>query len=218
MPLLAGASLMLVASAGFGGCGGGGGGSGSTSSTSSTGGSGSSTSSSGGGGTQPPEWHIDPIDAEFVQTEFATHYTVTMTPDTTTAPKSLIVTWTLALQLVDPAGAPDPTTPGSGAAVDTACTNAGVGTSAPVQDTVPLAEPTSTDTFRWTHPDPANSTPPGTYGCNHAYQGPSGHQGLVTATVSDGVWTCTATYKGTNTSGPNSVASGTASEPSCTHP
>jgi hypothetical protein len=46
------------------------------------------------------------------------------------------VTWTLKLELVDKAGAPDPATPGSGAAVDLGRTNAGVGTHEPQKATV----------------------------------------------------------------------------------
>jgi hypothetical protein len=36
-------------------------------------------------------------------------------------------------------------------------------------------------------------------GCNHAVEGPHGHEGTVTVVVSDGTWNCTATYLGTNT-------------------
>lgn len=69
--------------------------------------------------------------------------------------------------------------------------------------------------FSWFHPDAVDSTPPGKYACNHADQGPSGHQGLVTAVVSDGVWQCTASFKGTHSSTPTSVTDGTASQPVC---
>jgi hypothetical protein len=151
-----------------------------------------------------------------VQAEFATHYTVTMVPDTSQAPKALNIAWDLSLQLVDPAGAADPSTPGSGAAVDDACTNAGLGTTTPVTKQVTLASPSSNDTFVWTHPDPPNSTPPGKYGCNHAFQGPSGHQGLVTVTVGDGVWTCVESYAGTHSSDVTSGTDPNASDPVCT--
>ena len=161
----------------------------------------------------PPEggapWSINPLTATFVQVEFATHYDVTITG---AVPPAMTVSWSLNLQLVDPPGAPDPSTPGSGAAVDIGCTNAGVGTPNPLVDT--LAAGATTDDFVWHHPDPADSTPPGMYSCDHADQGPSGHQGLITAVVSDGTWQCTATYKGTHTSDATNSA---ASTPVCKH-
>jgi hypothetical protein len=123
------------------------------------------------------------------------------------------VTWTLTLELVDKAGAPDPATPGSGAAVDLGCTNAGVGTHEPQKAVVEPGHPTSA--FVWHHPDPASSVPPGRYHCDHNDQGPRGHQGLVKVVVADQQWECTATYKGTETSTAKSVEEKTASEPKC---
>lgn len=126
----------------------------------------------------------------------------------------LHMTWTLTLELVDKAGAPNPGTVGSGAAVDLGCTNANVGLPAPAiaPDKDTLSE---FIIFVWHHPDPPDSVPVGKYHCNHADMGPRGHQGLITFVVSDKQWRCTATYKGTNSSTGKSVKDGTASEPTC---
>jgi hypothetical protein len=169
-----------------------------------------------------------PLTALFDQTIFATHYYADIYAPTPLS-GTFTYTWTLTLQLVDPSGAPDPTTPGSGAAVDVGCTNAGVGTPDPFVDTkptsyveyrsdasIPEGMNVLDDAFIWFHPDPADSNPPGKYGCDHLDQGPSGHQGLITATVSDGIYKCTATYKGTNSDTADSVKNGTASQPVCT--
>ena len=178
----------------------------------------------GGDGSTPAlRWHIDPIISTFMQATFSTQYSVVITGNTQggtalALPKTLTVSWRLQLQLVDPSGAPDPATPGSGAAVDVGCTNAGVGTPNPLVDSLAPSGSTSTrinDVFSWFHPDAVDSTPLGKYACNHADQGPSGHQGLVTAVVSDGVWQCTASFKGTHSSTPTSVTDGTASQPVC---
>jgi len=123
------------------------------------------------------------------------------------------VTWTLTLELVDKAGAGDPTTPGSGAAVDLGCTNAGVGTHEPQKAVAEPGHPTPA--FVWHHPDPASSIPPGRYACDHNDQGPRGHQGLIKVVVADKQWECTATYKGTESSTAKSVEEKTASEPKC---
>ncbi len=176
------------------------------------------------GSTPALGWHIDPLIATFDQATFSTQYSVVITGNTQGGSMvplpttNLTVSWSLQLQLVDPSGAPDPSTPGSGAAVDVGCTNAGVGTPNPQVDPLMPGGATATrinDLFSWFHPDAADSTPPGKYACNHADQGPSGHQGLVTATVSDGVWQCSASYKGTLSSSATSVSSGMASTPVC---
>ncbi len=116
------------------------------------------------------------ITATFQQAEFATHYTAQASDR---AKKALTFTWTLKLQLVDKAGANNPGIPGSKAAVDGKCNNGGKLTS-------------STKEFIWKHGDA------GLGNCDHSTMGPSGHQGLVTLVVSDGLWSCTATYGGTN--------------------
>ena len=128
-------------------------------------------------------------------------------------PETVTVTWTLKLELVDKAGAPDPNTPGSGAAVDLGCTNAGVGTHEPQKTTVAVR--VLTTEFVWHHPDADASIPPGKYHCDHADMGPHGHQGLITVVVADKRWECTATYKGTLSSTAASLTNGTASEPKC---
>src|SRR5262249_44436828 len=101
-----------------------------------------------------------------------------------------------------------PQTPGSGAAVDIGCSNA-VGVRTPQEELVKVGH--ISPSFIWHHPDAADSVPAGTYHCNHEDMGPHGHQGLITVTVADKHWKCTATYKGTE----QSVKDGTASEPVC---
>jgi hypothetical protein len=155
---------------------------------------------------------IGSIDAVFVPAMRATRYTVSRFHLNGKAEK-VTVTWKLALELVDKAGAPDPGTPGSGAAVDVGCTNAGVGTPNPAATVVEPGHPTSA--FTWHHPDAADSVPPGKYNCDHTDMGLRGHQGLITVVVADKNWSCTATYKGTNSSTNKSVENKTASEPKC---
>jgi hypothetical protein len=169
----------------------------------------------GGIDAKPPGWTLQPIKASFEQVVFGTHYDAIFdAPSPTAVGSPVTFSWTIELTLVDSAGAPSPTNPGSGAAVDPACTNAGDGTSAPSVQTKSAAAHLDS-TFTWFHPDPASSTPAGKYACDHTKEGPSGHQGLVTVVVSDGKWQCTAQYKGTNSSDATSVASGIASEPVC---
>ena len=122
-----------------------------------------------------------------------------------------MATWTLELALVDPAGANPPGRPDEAAAVDLGCNNAGVGLpNDPFKQAVDKMDEDSD--FIWHHPDGA---PTDTYHCDHTMMGPHGHQGLVTVVVHYGVWECTASYKGTNTSTKYSVKQGTASEPIC---
>lgn len=137
---------------------------------------------------------LSAVTAEFVQAEFATHYTVEAV-DLSGTPK---YSWSLKLELVDRPGAPDPTNPGSAATVDPGCTNNLYGLS-------PSDTSHSTE-FVWHHPDPQDSVPLGRYHCNHQLEGPSGHQGVVTVTVTQGTWVCTASYDGTN-SGKGKAAS-----------
>ena len=155
---------------------------------------------------------IGPIDADFVPAKRETQYYVSRY-HLNGKPEPVTVTWTLKLELVDKAGAPDPATPGSGAAVDLGCTNAGVGTHEPQKTTVEKGH--TTTSFVWHHPDPDASIPPGKYHCDHADMGPHGHQGLITVVVADKDWSCTATYKGTLSSTAASLTNGTASEPKC---
>jgi hypothetical protein len=108
------------------------------------------------------------------------------------------VEWTRQLELVDKAGPPNPGTPGSKAAVDSGCTNAGVGVSKPEKVAVNLNE--KTYQFVWLHPDAANSVPPGRYHCKHLATGPRGHRGLVSVIVTGKGWEGTEGYKGTNSS------------------
>jgi len=159
-----------------------------------------------------PSISIGPIDADFMPAQRQTYYSVQRF-HLNGKPEAVTVTWTLKLELVDKAGAPDPATPGSGAAVDLGCTNAGVGTNEPQKATVERGH--QTPAFIWHHPDAVASIPPGKYHCDHADMGPHGHQGLITVVVADKEWECTATFKGTESSTANSVKNGTASEPKC---
>ena len=147
-------------------------------------------------------WAIGPIDAAFDPACYCTDYQVTVFVTTVSAPGSWNVTWTLQLMLVDRAGMPDPSVPGSGAAVDPGCDNKGAGTVHPVTEALSFAANGEKDTssFTWYHPDPATPAggyPAGTYHCNHALQGPVGHEGVITVTVTHGALVCTAKYWGT---------------------
>jgi len=158
-----------------------------------------------------PPFQIRAIVANFYPSLFETQYAV-LVHNPEGMRDALTASFKITLELVDKAGAPNPGTPGSGAAVDLGCTNAGVGIPHPE---IANDELHGLFLFGWTHPDPADSDPPGKYHCNHMDMGPSGHQGLITIVVSDKKWHCTATYKGTNSSTNKSVAQGIASEPIC---
>ncbi len=144
-------------------------------------------------------WELQPITAEFVQDTFSTDYRVAATGKPLGNPRdgAWTVTWKLELTLVDKAGTPDPSAPTSGAAVDLGCNNATWGTAKPVSDYADLADRASF--FSWVHPSPPDSKPLGAYHCDHLDQGPHGHQGLITVTVTDGYWICTESYRGTHT-------------------
>jgi PKD repeat protein len=120
---------------------------------------------------------LSPITANFVQAQFTTHYTVFASD---TAGHQLTYAWTLKLQLIDKSGAANPGEPGSHAAVDPGCNNHGKLTA-------------TTSAFAWQHGDASLGN------CDHSKMGPSGHQGIITLVVSDGVWSCTTSYNGTNT-------------------
>jgi hypothetical protein len=170
---------------------------------------------------------ISPITAEFSQDYFLTDYQATIKGDSSAASVDLKIVWSLKLELVDKAGTPDPemTEMGmsSGAAVDLGCTNHGnLKQVTHIELGEQLAKVGRLSTFLWHHPDAADSVPEGWYHCDHELQGPHGHQGLITVTVSVGSWKCVATYEGTHSSlatpagevNPN-VKNGTASEPKC---
>lgn len=168
-----------------------------------------------------PPMRINPIAAVFIPAKRETEYKARWYD----AVGRVTITWELHLELVDPQGTKDPATPDSAAAVDLACDNAGVGLpNNPDTHTVP--ETSFPPEFIWHHPDPADSVPPGKYACNHLDQGPHGHQGLITVQISDKEWTCTASYKGTRSSGEDDelptpeqvqskVENGTATAPKC---
>ena len=118
---------------------------------------------------------LSAITATFVQSEFATHYTVVAKD---LAGLTLSYHWALTLKLVDPPGSLNPSS-GAHAGVDRSCTNHGVMAS-------------TTAFFVWKHGDASLG------GCDHSKMGPSGHQGQVRLVLSDAKWSCTALYDGTN--------------------
>jgi hypothetical protein len=138
--------------------------------------------------TQSVALSISRTNANFVPADRATYYTV----PTVTNPSggAIAYRWTLSLQPVDPTKD-----------VDNGCVNArGGGFSGAASQ------------FTWAHGnigDPVHDD-----GCDHSKEGAYGHQGLITVRVTDSRGqSCTATYKGTHSSG--SVADA-ASNPSCT--
>jgi uncharacterized repeat protein (TIGR01451 family) len=148
------------------------------------------------------------ITAMFVQSEYATHYSV----DVSGFSAPVKVTWTLTLTCID-LGCPNPTGTlvNPQPAVDSGCDNNGVGTQSPYVQTLASG---ATPEFVWHHPS-ASDDPTGTYHCDHAEEGGHGHQGLITVVVDDGTTQCTSTYKGTGSSTSTSTSDGTASMPSC---
>src|SRR5271154_4305916 len=104
---------------------------------------------------------ICPVKAVFVPSELATKYTGSVLG---TTPSDVSYKWTVALALVDPAGAPAPGVPGTGAAVDPGCDNAHLpGGAAGAPET--FSWPNQTDSFTWFHGDKGSYSDG--YGCNH---------------------------------------------------
>lgn len=152
--------------------------------------------------TGQPEWSIAPLTATFDQSCFCTKYqdAIALT-GTKELDISFLERWTITLALVDGAGLPFPGDPGSGAAVDAGCSNAGNGTTKAVTNLFSIIEDSSRDvSFTWYHPAAAD-TPPGqpagVYKCDHLKQGPRGHQGIVTLEVLGAGEDCTVSYRGT---------------------
>jgi len=138
---------------------------------------------------EAPSLSISPIDANFDEADRATYYTV----PTVTNPSggAIAFRWTLSLQAVDP-----------NAGVDNGCVNTrGGGFSG------------TGSFFMWAHGntgDPVHDD-----GCDHSLEGQYGHQGLITVRVSNSRGqSCTATYKGTESSA--LAPADAASNPSCT--
>src|SRR5579884_1217730 len=136
---------------------------------------------------------IGPIESVFVPGELATKYTVEAS-DRTGA--RITYHWFLTLALVDPAGAPAPGIPGSGAAVDAGCNNSFVAGGEEIDPNRYLWDDLE-DTFVWYHGD-HGAYPGSTYGCDHTKMGPSGHQGIVEVWVDAGPWRCSEHVDGTN--------------------
>jgi hypothetical protein len=142
---------------------------------------------------------LDPIHAQFIQAKYETDYSIS-SPDEEGLPfvGDNHFTWTLSLELVDTAGSPSPEMAGSGAAVDPACNDPDEIGRAQLGDGDQYRWTELGDTFVWHHGDIGLNPGIPTYGCDHLLMGPSGHQGVVTVTVSRGTEECTATYDGTN--------------------
>lgn len=174
----------------------------------------------GPGGAGPPAkgLRISEIDAFFDAPKFQTEYSVdvidlTANPAVKQAVRAgkVTATWTLKLELVDPAGAHPVGRPDEAAAVDLSCTNAGIGLpNEPFKQVVDKRDEDSD--FTWHHP---SGTPVDKYHCDHTMMGPLGHQGLISVVVSDGVSECTATYKGTNSTNGSTLRKGIAGAPVC---
>ena len=135
----------------------------------------------------------------FVPIELATKYTVDVV---NRRGAKITYDWTLSLGLVDFPESMPPGNTDSGAAFDPSCDNAYL----PGGSIDSFNE--WSDTYLWTklgaeftwyHGD-KGSYPASSYGCDHHKMGPSGHQGIVSATVSNGTWSCTATTDGSNLS------------------
>lgn len=122
----------------------------------------------------------------------------------------LTLRWTLTLEQIDPdksspagfqssnANAPEY----SSAGFDPRCNNSLLPDGRQTAATGSKAVYTWSDLaeeFIWYHGD-VGSYPGSTYGCDHKKMGARGHQGIVTVTVTDGQWFCTASIEGTNLS------------------
>lgn len=148
------------------------------------------------------------LSAVFAPADLATKYTAAASDKD--AGRKLTYVWTLTLQQVDPTGsAPpgfqstNPTAPNyASAAIDPTCNNARLAGGS-------IAFSTGTSDvyiwktlgaeFEWYHGD-HGSYPGSDYGCDHTKMGVRGHQGTVSVTVSDGIWSCTASIPGSNLS------------------
>jgi hypothetical protein len=150
-----------------------------------------------------PSLSISAITAKFDAKNLATNYTITVTETKRGIEGYISTDWKLALGLVDSAGASPPGRGDEHAAVDASCNNSRLpgGKNLEWGYLHELGR-----TFTWFHGD-VGSYAGSAYGCDHTKMGPLGHQGVVSVTVSDYVWSCTASYNGTN--------DGTSPEPVC---
>jgi hypothetical protein len=135
---------------------------------------------------------ISRVKAVFNPLKFETTYTV----DATTRPfekaPKLTASWTAKIACIDPGcGTKQGTDANPEPNEDPGCDNAGVGFAKPFEQEL---APTEGAPFIWHHPSPGVIPP---YHCDHSKQGKSGHQGLITVTVTGGGWTCSAQLGGT---------------------
>src|SRR5438132_594457 len=130
------------------------------------------------------------MELVFLPRDFATHYSVA--PTDKHPKRKLHYTWTLALKLVDPAGAKAPGVADSGAAVDPPCTDSKLAGGSRSGEATYVWQSLGKE-FVWYHGDKGDYPDAPAYGCDHKLMGPSGHQGTVTVAVTDGIWQCTET-------------------------
>ena len=192
-------------------------------------------------------WRVPAFKATFDQSCFCTTYTANVD---FTADREFQIQYTfdLSLVLVDPAGAADPSDPGSTAALDPPCNNSAnpspvkvtAGSPSDLEPSLLLARtqphpggPGQTALgsyvqdatqgvgnglleFVWYHPSP-DVAPPGfkvgDFSCDHLKQGPRGHQGQVTLTLTGQGQTCIAKMDGTLTA--SSTDAGQPGAPTC---
>jgi hypothetical protein len=158
---------------------------------------------------------VSSIEAVFVPAELATKYTVTANDTSLAIGEKLTYHWELDLERVDP---PDTSPPGyqhtdpkapfyASAAVDLSCNNAklagGKQSSFTMEDGATLNDILWTNLeagFTWYHGDKGSYPDDPGYGCDHTKMGPSGHQGVVRVSVTNGTWTCRALIRGSNLS------------------
>jgi hypothetical protein len=156
---------------------------------------------------RPPKPSVSPIFALFLPPKLATQYMISAKASDG---GKLTFRWTLTLEQIDPdkssaagfqssnASQPDY----SSAAFDPKCNNSLLPDGRQTAATGSKAVYTWSDLaeeFIWYHGD-VDSYPGSTYGCDHKKMGARGHQGIVTVTVTDGQWVCTASIEGTNLS------------------
>lgn len=136
--------------------------------------------------SEPPQ--VPPIEAEFYAPDSKTSYSLVAKSGYAARANQK---WNLALQCID-AGCPDPsgTLQKPKPAIDAGCAKTKL---------IPYPGMVYGFVFVWHHGD--------LDGCDHKKEGPSGHQGLITLTLDNEQWVCTAKYYGTH--------SGTGPPPVC---
>jgi len=156
---------------------------------------------------------ISAITATFKQSEFATHYTIKVDGIPAAASPAPQYVWTLALTCVDQ-GCPNANGTDLSPApnVDPNCRNAPLaGGQTPTGEvTLPSGTRVASNVYQWDNQATEfvwhHGGPPLADNCDHAKQGPSGHQGIVAVSVMWKGWTCSAQLGGTEDFDPLDVA------------